>query len=256
MLARFRFLANCHTSRRFLASLLFVASFSAICLNVSADTIRTGQDGQLRSFSWADETYGFSASSTDIRSVYVVWPDGITLRMYDNQNRVIRETMWNDDYSAIVSVVEYSYSGTSRVAAHKTEKYPSQSKEIEIQYNDAGAETKRIVYNTSGSRKTVVETVTWEYDSRGRIAEEKHVSGGSDHTEDKYAYLYNENDLPPDYYVYKNGELLEKTAYVSDVEYWSVVYFGSYEIWTRYEYGEKKEELYKLNGIIQRRSTF
>ena len=54
----------------------------------------------------------------------------------------------------------------------------------------------------------------------------------------------------------KNGELLEKTAYVSDVEYWSVVYFGNYEVWTRYVYGEKKEELYKLNGVIQRRSTF
>lgn len=242
--------------RRFLVSLLFVFSLDAACAFLFADTIRTGQDGQLRSLMTADENYGFSSSSTEIRSVYVADPDGITLRMYDTQNRVIRETRWNADYSAIDSVIEYSYSGKKRVPSNKTEKYPSQSKEIEIQYSDAGAETKRVVYKTEGSHRTVMETVTWEYDSRGRIAEEKHVSGGSNPTEDKYAYLYNENDLPPDYYVYKNGELLEKTAYVSDVEYWSVVYFGNYEVWTRFEYGEKKEEIYKLNGVIQRRSTF
>ena len=242
--------------RRFLASVLIVFSLAAMCLDLSADTISTGQDGQLRSLVTDDEKYGFSAASTDIRSVYVVWPDGITLRMYDDQNRVKRETKWNADYSAIVSVIEYSYSGKSRVPSIRTEKYPSQSQEIEIQYSNTGAETKRTVYKTSGTMKTVLETVTWEYDSHGRIAEEKHVSGGSDPTEDKYAYLYNDNDLPPDYYVYKNGELLEKTAYVSDVEYWSVVYFGNYEVWTRFIYGEKKEEIYKLNGIIQRRSTF
>ena len=245
MTARFRFL-----------SAAFFAVCLGLCANLHADTILRGQDGQLRSLVTPEEHYGFSAASTNINSIFVVSDEGITLRMYDSQNRVKRETRWNSDYSKIESVIEYTYTGTKRIPASKTEKYPSQSKEIEIQYTETGAEMKRIVYNTTGSRKTVVETVTWEYDSRGRIAEEKHVSGGANPTEDKYAYLYNDNDLPPDYYVYKNGELLEKTAYVSDVEYWSVIYFGNYEIWTRYVYGEKKEEIYKLNGIIQRRSTF
>ena len=245
MTARFRFL-----------SAAFFAVCLGLCANLHADTILRGQDGQLRSLVTPEEHYGFSAESTNINSIFVVSDEGITLRMYDSQNRVKRETRWNSDYSKIESVIEYAYTGTKRIPASKTEKYPSQSKEIEIQYTETGAEMKRIVYNTTGSRKTVVETVTWEYDSRGRIAEEKHVSGGANPTEDKYAYLYNDNDLPPDYYVYKNGELLEKTAYVSDVEYWSVIYFGNYEIWTRYVYGEKKEEIYKLNGIIQRRSTF
>ena len=234
----------------FFVCLSFCADF---CAGVYADTILRGNDGQIRSFATADENYGFSSLSTDINSIYVVSEDGITLRMYDDQNRVVRETRWNADYSQITSVLEYTYSGDKRIPSYLTEKYPSQSKEIEIKYTDTGAEEKRTVYKTSGSRKDIVETITWEYDSRGRISEEKHLAGG---IEDKYAYLYNENDLPPDYYVYKNGELLEKTAYVSDVEYWSVVYFGNYEVWTRYVYGEKKEELYKLNGVIQRRSTF
>ena len=241
---------------RLAAAVLFAA-----CLFIStdfypklfADSVLMGQDGYIRSFSTSDENYGFSYSSTNVKSTYVVSEDGITLRMYDSQSRIVRETRWNKDFSQIESVIEYSYAGKKRIPYSQTEKYPSQSKEIEIQYTDAGAEEKRTIYNTSNSRKTVVETVTWEYDSRGRVSEEKHVSDGN---EDKYAYLYNENDLPPDYYVYKNGELLEKTAYVSDVEYWSVIYFGNYEVWTRYVLGEKKEELYKLNGVIQRRSSF
>lgn len=246
MTARFRFVAAVSLS----VCLSLCADF---CARLYADSILRGQDGQIRSFATADENYGFSSLSTDINSIYVVSEDGITLRMYDNQNRIIRETRWNADYSAITSIVEYSYTENRRIPSLQTEKYPSQSKEIEIKYTDKGTEEKRTVYKTSGSRRDVVETVTWEYDSRGRISEEKHVSDGN---EDKFAYLYNENDLPPDFYVYKNGELLEKTAYVSDVEYWSVVYFGNYEVWTRYVYGEKKEELYKLNGVIQRRSTF
>ena len=244
------------TARFRVLSAVFFAVCLGFCANLSADTILRGQDGQLRSLVTTEERYGFSAESTNINSIFVVSDEGITLRMYDSQNRIMRETRWNSDYSKIESVIEYSYTGEKRIPSSRTEKYPSQSKEISIQYTETGAETKRIVYNTTGSRKTVVETVTWEYDSRGRISEEKHVSGGANPTEDKYAYLYNDNDLPPDYYVYKNGELLEKTAYVSDVEYWSVIYFGNYEIWTRYVYGEKKEEIYKLNGIIQRRSTF
>ncbi|MCR4938541.1 MAG: hypothetical protein K5930_00365 [Treponemataceae bacterium] len=223
---------------------------------VQADTFTQGQTGQLRSFVTDEETYGFSSDATNLQSIYVVSEDGITLRMYDDQNRIERETRWNKDYSKIDSVFEYTYSGTKMTPSSKIEKYPSQSKEIEIQYNDTGIEEKRVVYKTEGTRREVVETVTWEYDSKGRIAEEKHLSGGTSPSEDKYAYLYNDNDLPPDYYVYKDGVLLEKTAYVSDTEYWSVVYFGNYEVWTRYVYGEKKEELYKLDGVIQRRSSF
>ena len=246
MTARFRFVAAVFFS-------VCLCISTDFCASLYADNILLGNEGQLRSFSTSDENYGFSYSSTNVKSVYVVSEEGITLRMYDSQNRVVRETRWNADFSQIESVVEYSYTGKKRIPSSQTEKYPSQSKEIEIKYTDTGAEEKRTVYKTSGSRRDVVETVTWEYDSRGRISEEKHLANGE---ENKYAYLYNENDLPPDYYVYKNGELLEKTAYVSDVEYWSVVYFGNYEVWTRYVYGEKKEELYKLNGVIQRRSTF
>ena len=236
---------------RFLAAVLLSLSLCAF-----ADTLSLGQGGQLRSLATDDENYGFSSQETNVRSVYVVSEDGITLRMYDSQNRVKRETRWDTDYSKIESVIEYVYSEKKTTPSLKTEKYPSQSQEIEIQYNDSGTEEKRIVYKTNGSRREAVETVTWEYDSRGRIAEEKHVYGGGSPSEEKFAYLYNDNDLPPDYYVYKDGVLLEKTAYVSDTEYWSVVYFGNYEVWTRYVYGEKKEELYKLNGVIQRRSTF
>lgn len=232
------------------------AVFLSLALTLSADSFIRGQDGQLRSLSTEDENYGFSMKSTNVNSVYVVSEEGMTLRMYDEQNRVKRETRWSADFSKIEAVFEYFYTEKKTTPSSKTEKYPSLSKEIEIEYNSSGVEEKRVIYKTNGSRREVVETVTWEYDSRGRIAEEKHLSGDNPPSEDKYAYLYNDNDLPPDYYVYKDGVLLEKTAYVSVSEYWSVIYFGNYEVWTRYEYGEKKEELYKLNGVIQRRSTF
>lgn len=230
--------------------------FLTISLPVLADSVLLGRDGILRGLSSPEEEYSFSITGSMLRSVYVVSEEGITLRMFDDSSRLVRETRWSADYSQIQSVTEYVYKGKSQTPSSKTESYPSKGTETEIIYTEDGSELKRVVYNVSGTRKTVSETVTWEYDSRGRISEEKHVSGTVPPVEDKYAYLYNENGLPPDYYVYRNGELLEKTAYVSDVEYWTVIYFGDYEVWTRWLYGEKKEERHILNGVIQRRSYF
>lgn len=126
--------------------------------------------------------------------------------------------------------------------------------------------TETFDYNQSNKpvrKKIEVENQSseyfWTYDDKNRLVREDEIIHKENSTSSKsQIYIYNKNDeIPPDFEYYENGEIKNKQVYNSKTDYWVQTYFeDSFSVITFYENNLKVREQYLSEDEVVREKVY
>ncbi len=154
-----------------------------------------------------------------------------------------------DEEGRVISVLESHYE--EREKKSKSKKKDETAEKEEILLDDKKTSRK---YDDKG-RVTEEEIITWNYKKllSGKYStSERSVKNVYD-----YSSVSDENNIPPDYRFFENGELHLERKYKTGDTYSEKLYFDSnFSVEVIYEGGIKKTEIIYLNGKEQRRRDF
>ena len=221
-----------------------------------------------------DDFFVLSASDGAVKNYADFADNRLVFKEMDEKSRLVHEVFWDENLSEIIQENTYSYNEDSVYPYQKTRQLIKEKKLYEISCNEKGLTLEEKIYSlaekpaekddgnseeTSADdsvEKKLLSTQLYKYDSKGRIilsklTEEPENSDGKPITV-KIDYKYGKFENP-DVYKYENEVLIEKTVYESEKVYYQSMYFGSFEVKSKFENGTKKEELYIVDGKVQRR---
>lgn len=221
-----------------------------------------------------DDFFVLSASDGAVKNYADFADKRLVFKEMDEKSRLVHEVFWDENLSEIIQENTYSYKDDSVYPYQKTRNLIKEKKLYEISCNDKGLTLEEKIYSlaekksdkTDGeseadtaeasAEKKLLSTQRYKYDSKSRLVfselvEEPETPEGKPLTV-KIDYKYGKYENP-DVYKYENKVLIEKTVYESETVYYQSMYFGSFEVKSKFENGTKKEELYIVNGKVQRR---
>ncbi|MBR5647161.1 MAG: hypothetical protein IKX23_11025 [Treponema sp.] len=176
---------------------------------------------------------------------------------YDDFYRLIKTESWDipDIKNAkLICSEEYSYNGKSE--------YP------EIKVTRANDSLIKVFYKPESSlarlsefydKNALQKSFTWKYDDSDRLTEEVESDFSSGVTfEKKQVYIYNiDEEIPPDYEYYENGEIKLKTQYSSKNDYVTVITFDEgLSVTSYYENNKKTKDVYMQDDVIIREKKY
>ena len=228
-----------------------------------------------------DDFFVLSASDGAVKNYADFADNRLVFKEMDEKSRLVHEVFWDENLSEIIQENTYSYKEDSVYPYQKTRNLIKEKKLYEISCNDKGLTLEEKIYSIAEKKsdeaekkadgenekdeeksaetsveKKLLSTQRYKYDSKSRLVfselvEEPENSDGKPRTV-KIDYKYGKFENP-DVYKYENKVLIEKTVYESEKVYYQSMYFGSFEVKSKFENGTKKEELYIVNGKVQRR---
>lgn len=231
-----------------------------------------------------DDFFVLSASDGAVKNYADFADNRLVFKEMDEKSRLVHEVFWDENLSEIIQENTYSYNGDSVYPYQKTRQLIKEKKLYEISCNEKGLTLEEKIYSLaekpaensedkseenaasdSGKKaasvsdsveKRLLYTQRYKYDSENRIilselTEEPETAEGKPRTV-KIDYKYGKFENP-DVYKYENKVLTEKTVYESENVYYQSMYFGSFEVKSKFVNGTKKEELYIVDGKVQRR---
>lgn len=99
----------------------------------------------------------------------------------------------------------------------------------------------------------------WTYDDKGRLVQENEIIRKDNNYSSKtQIYIYNSNDeIPPSYEYYENGEIKNKMVYSSKKDYWVQTFFeDDFSVITYYEQNLKVREEYLSGEEVVRQKVY
>ena len=228
-----------------------------------------------------DDFFVLSTSDGAVKNYADFADNRLVFKEMDEKSRLVHEVFWDEKLSEIIQENTYSYNEDSVYPYQKTRNLIKEKKFYEISCNDKGLTLEEKIYSLAEKKsdeaekkadgenekdeeksaetsveKKLLSTQRYKYDSKSRLVfselvEEPETSDGKPRTV-KIDYKYGKFENP-DVYKYENKVLIEKTVYESEKVYYQSMYFGSFEVKSKFENGTKKEELYIVNGKVQRR---
>lgn len=186
-------------------------------------------------------------------------------KLYDDYFRLKLVETWNISTvidSKIIKTEKYEYKENTQICIKKEEKTDNMLKIYE--YNEKGYVEKTSETEIYKDKEYPLKKTEIKYDDENRVIEESTTENFYKDKKDripdkitktKYKYSYNnENNIPPDFEYFENGELKMKNVY-SNIKgtYTSKIFFDdSFAVTTYYEDEIRKKDVYTMNGVEKR----
>ncbi len=209
----------------FVCTHLFLMTFSQ-----EANT-NISSDGRLRYYSAENEDFFVSKDYSSFARI----SDGtIVQKKYDDNQRLVKETSWQEDETQPSIIREYMYNGNNVYANSSEENNFSDMLRTIEKYNSDGTLTERAVYSFSKTndgdidieKTNLMYLKRFYYDNADRLIEE--TTNYEDETEydEQILYEFKLGDDKADIYMYSN-EILKKSIVYSSSDNWvETVYFN------------------------------